>query len=181
MAMRPGDRPADLTVRLSRRHLMIGWIGLVVFLTLGIVLESLHGLKAGYYLDTRNVTRRLMWTLAHAHGTLFSLVNIVFALCLSRLTAPRERRLRLASAGLGGALALMPLGFFLGGLKLYGGDPGPGILLVPLGAVLLLVGAGAFALEMFRSWAGGQGSLDTAREHSDLGTKEARPAKRPKT
>ena len=36
-------------------------------------------------------------------------------------------------------LALLPLGFLLGGIYTYGGDPGDGILLVPVGAVLLLV------------------------------------------
>jgi hypothetical protein len=38
-----------------------------------------------------------------------------------------------------GASVLLPGGFFLGGLFLYGGDPGLGVLLVPLGALLLLV------------------------------------------
>jgi len=134
---------------------VIGWIGLLIFLTMGIVLESLHGFKSGYYLDTRNVTRRLMWTLAHSHGTLFSLVNIGFALCVTRIGAPRAGLLRIASFGLTGALALMPLGFFLGGLKLYGGDPGLGILLVPLGAILLLAGVGAVAIEVIRSRSAG--------------------------
>jgi hypothetical protein len=36
------------------------------------------------------------------------------------------------------ASILLPGGFFAGGLVYYGGDPGPGILLVPVGAVLLL-------------------------------------------
>ena len=144
----PSAQLSTAAARLSRRHLVIGWIGLLIFLTLGIILESLHGFKSAYYLDTRNVTRRLMWTLAHSHGTLFSLVNIAFALCVTRLAAPRERQLRIASFGLTGALALMPLGFFLGGLKLYGGDPGLGILLVPVGAVLLLMGVGAVAFEV---------------------------------
>ena len=33
---------------------------------------------------------------------------------------------------------MLPGGFFLGGLVIYAGDPGIGILLVPVGAVLLL-------------------------------------------
>jgi hypothetical protein len=139
------------TTRLIRRHMVIGWSGLLVFLTLGIVLETLHGFKASAYLDTRNTTRRLMWTLAHTHGTLFSLVNIVFALSLARLGMTSDKRLRLVSFAFTGALGLMPLGFFLGGLKTYGGDPGPGILLVPIGAVLLLAGVGAFTLDAIRN------------------------------
>ena len=54
-----------------RRHLRFGWWSLLCFLTLGIVLESLHGFKVGWYLDAAHSTRRLMWTLAHAHGVCF--------------------------------------------------------------------------------------------------------------
>jgi hypothetical protein len=130
---------------------LIGWTGLLVFLALGVALELLHGFKADYYLDTRNTTRRLMWTLAHTHGTLFSLVNIAFAVSVSRITPAQEALLPWASCGLYGALLLMPLGFFLGGLKFYGGDPGWGIVLVPIGAALLLLGVGAFLVALFRS------------------------------
>ena len=49
---------------LVRRHLAIGWWCLLLFLSLGIALESLHGLKLGWYLDVSNSTRRLMLTLA---------------------------------------------------------------------------------------------------------------------
>ena len=42
-------------------------------------------------------------------------------------------RLRSAKASI-----LMPAGFFLGGLFIYSGDPGLGILLVPVGGALLL-------------------------------------------
>ena len=33
---------------------------------------------------------------------------------------------------------LLPGGFFLGGVTFYSGDPGVGVLLVPIGGVLLL-------------------------------------------
>jgi hypothetical protein len=39
-----------------------------------------------------------------------------------------------------GASILMPAGFFLGGVVTYGGDPGLGIFLLPIGAFLLFVG-----------------------------------------
>ena len=58
------------------KHLKWGWWGLLVFLSMGILLEMLHGFKVGAYLDVPNTTRRMMWTLAHAHGTLLSLVHI---------------------------------------------------------------------------------------------------------
>ncbi len=127
--------PGDLT----RRHLRIGWWSLLLFLSLGIVLEALHGLKADLYLNLANETRRLMWTLAHAHGVLLSLVHVAFAATLA-LGAPRSAAAgwtRFASLGLSGATVLLPGGFFLGGVVLHGGDPGRGILLVPFGALLL--------------------------------------------
>src|SRR5262245_7865048 len=65
---------------MPRHHLLIGWWGLLVFLTMGLVLEGFHGFKVGFYLDVANETRRLLWTLAHAHGTLLALINIGFAL-----------------------------------------------------------------------------------------------------
>ena len=89
-----------LALRLSRRHLVIGWLGLFIFLALGIGLEAFHGLKTGYYLDARNASRRLMFTLAHSHGTLFAVINIVFALCVGRLRQTRGTRLKAASYSL---------------------------------------------------------------------------------
>ena len=80
-----------------------------------------------------------MWTLAHAHGTLLAAINILFGLTL-RIAAPAAMpRVRLASASLIAAGILLPLGFFLSGVAFYGGDPGLGVLLVPIGGVLLLV------------------------------------------
>ena len=78
-----------------------------------------------------------MWTLAHAHGVGLALVHLLFALTL-QLLALRPALERLASRCLIAASVLLPGGFFVGGLVYYGGDPGPGILLVPIGAVLLL-------------------------------------------
>lgn len=123
-----------------RRHLVCGWSGLFLFLAMGLVLEALHAMKIELYLDVRNETRRLMWTLAHAHGTLFSLVHLGFAASLGLTGRPAGWLQRLASACLTGALIAMPLGFFLGGVWLHAGDPGLGILLVPFGGSLMLVG-----------------------------------------
>jgi hypothetical protein len=148
--MTPLTTQSELTARLTRRHLLIGWSGLVIFLLLGILLETMHGVKAAYYLDTRNVTRRLMWTLAHTHGTLFSLVHIAFAISLGRIAVSSDACLRLASRGMTGALLLMPAGFFLGGLKFHGGDPGVGVFLVPIGALLMLLGTGSFLWGLWR-------------------------------
>ena len=119
------------------RHLRFGWSALLVFLSLGILLEGLHGFKVGWYLNESNSTRRLMFTLAHAHGTLLGLVNLAFAASLPHLTGRTARDLSLASNCLIGAGVLLPAGFFLGGISIYAGDPGLGIVLVPVGALLL--------------------------------------------
>ncbi|MFT5442256.1 MAG: hypothetical protein ACI8W3_001298 [Myxococcota bacterium] len=121
------------------RHLAMGWWGLLFFLVLGVGLESMHGFKVGLYLDVSNETRRLMWTLAHAHGALLALTNIAFGLSTNQMPEWGGAARELASRGFVAALVLMPLGFFLGGLWVYGGDPSLGILLVPVGALALFV------------------------------------------
>lgn len=122
--------------RASRRHVRFGWWALALFAGVGLTLETLHGFKLGQYLDVSNETRRLMWRLAHAHGAVIAIINVVYGLALQSGVA---RRGDFASRALLAAGVLLPLGFFLGGLVYYGGDPGLGIVLVPIGAILLLV------------------------------------------
>ncbi|MEY4545933.1 MAG: hypothetical protein RL685_2128 [Pseudomonadota bacterium] len=124
--------------KLRQRHLRFGWSTLLVFAALGAALEVLHALKLGLYLDVGNETRRLMWRLAHAHGVLLGLVNVAFALTLAHLRESPPPRPEPASACLVAATCLLPLGFLLGGAFVAGGDPGPLVLLVPLGIPLLL-------------------------------------------
>src|SRR5262245_35670473 len=124
-----------------RRHLRIGWWSLLVFAAFGLTLETLHGFKVGAYLDVTNETRRLMWRLAHAHGTLLALVHIAFGVMLRAAPELAPARLSLVSSSLAGASVPLPGGFFLGGVAFYGGDPGLGVLLVPAGALLLLLAA----------------------------------------
>jgi hypothetical protein len=138
----PGN---DGAARISNLHLRVGWWALLVYLTLGIVLESMHGFKVRWFLDVSNETRRLMWTLAHTHGTLLALVHLVFAMAILRLPGWSGSGRVLASRCLVAALILLPLGFFLGGTFIHGGDPGLGVLLVPPGALLLLVAVGLIA------------------------------------
>lgn len=145
----------DAAVAGADAHLAFGWWALFLFLMLGILLEALHAFKIGYYLDTSNETRRLMWRLAHAHGTLIALVHIAFALSLPSLAGEGSREdaeprsqggdppalalspaLSLASRCLYACAVLLPLGFFLGGVFVYGGDPGLAIVVAPIGALL---------------------------------------------
>ena len=130
--------PSAVQIDYARRHLRFGWWSLFVFATLGLLLEALHGFKVRAYLDVSNETRRLMWTLAHAHGTLLAIVHVVFGLSLATFPDLSARNLRLISTALVAASVLLPGGFFLGGIAFYSGDPGLGVLLVPVGAVLLL-------------------------------------------
>lgn len=124
---------------LSRRHLRTGWWLMLIYLTFGMLLESFHGFKLFWYLDLSNSTRRLMFTLAHSHGTLLGLLNVAFALTLPHLPDWEVDRARLAGRCLFLASLLIPAGFLFGGLAVYGGDPGLGILLVPVGAVCLFI------------------------------------------
>src|SRR5216683_2578517 len=64
----------------SDRNLSFGWWSLLVYLSLGLTLETLHGFKIGWYLDVGNEIRRLMFTLGHAHGTALALVSIAAGL-----------------------------------------------------------------------------------------------------
>jgi hypothetical protein len=123
----------------ARRHLLFGWWSLFIFAVLGLVLESLHAFKVRAYLDVSSEARRLMWTLAYVHGTLLSFVHIIYGLCLRAVPGLGGGQRRLVSSCLVGATLLLPGGFFLGGIAVYGGDPGIGVALVPLGASLLLI------------------------------------------
>jgi hypothetical protein len=122
----------------SQRHLRVGWWSLLLFGGAGLVLETLHGFKVSAYVDPSNETRRLMWTLAHAHGTLLAFIHLVFALALRSVPELRARDLRTISFSLVAASVMLPGGFFLGGVAFYSGDPGLGVLLVPFGALFLL-------------------------------------------
>jgi hypothetical protein len=100
------------------------------------------------YLNVMNETRRLMWTLAHAHGTLLGLAHLGFAFTINFTPAWASRTRNVASYSLIAASALMPGGFFLGGVWVYAGDPGLGILLVPIGGVLLFAAVLLTALSL---------------------------------
>lgn len=129
------NEPTDVDA-LIRRHLRFGWWSLLVFLTLGIALETMHGFKIGWYLDVSNETRRLMFRLAHAHGGLLGLVHIALAATLPSTGGG----VQFASRCLIAASLLLPGGFFLGGVFIHGGDPGLGVLFVPIGGLALLLG-----------------------------------------
>jgi len=128
----------------STRHLRFGWWALAVYVCLGIGLETMHGYKIGWYLDVGNEVRRLMFTLGHFHGTMLSLVNIAAGLTIRSVEGLRIKPS--VSWSLIGAAILLPGGFLLGGFVTYDGDPGTGIWLAPIGALLMLYGVVGFTL-----------------------------------
>jgi hypothetical protein len=118
-----------------RKTVRAGWLLLAISLPFGVTLEGLHGFKVQAYLASD--MRREMWRLAHAHGTLLGILCLVSA-ALAEAHIAEAIRPRVLTMIRWGAV-LMPLGFFLGGVLNSEGDPSLGILLVPVGALLLIV------------------------------------------
>jgi hypothetical protein len=131
----PIPDPATRRDPATRGALLAGWILLAVFLPLGMTLEALHALKVPLYLETP--LRREMWTLAHAHGNLLGILCLAFA-GVGERAIPAEPLRRSVSRWLRVGAVSMPVGFFLGGIRGYEGDPSLGILLVPFGGACLL-------------------------------------------
>ena len=126
-------------------HRRFAWTCLALFVALGIGLEALHGFKVEFYVSAANETRRLMWRLAHAHGTLLALVNLAYASAYESRPVARSGLVAMKVAALG-----LPLGFFAGGIVVHGGDPGLGILLVPPAEFALLWGVVMMAAAWWR-------------------------------
>lgn len=131
-----------------RNSVRFGWVALALFALLGLGLEALHLIKAPLYMEMR--IRRELWTLAHAHGVLLALINIVFGLYVAGLAERGERLRRAARALRFGALAI-PLGFLLGGIGNAETDPSLAILLVPVGAIAVLYALAVTAIASLRT------------------------------
>jgi hypothetical protein len=124
---------------------------LALFVAWGLVLDAMHALKIGLYLDVDAETRRFMWSLAHAHGLGLGFLHLGFAATLhAGLLRPR-RTLEHASTLLVWGSVLIPLGFLLGGLVTRRGDPSLGIFIVPVGGVLLASGIVLVVRELFQA------------------------------
>lgn len=122
---------------LSQHHFAIGWVGLAIAVMGGVALDAMLGTKTGLYLDVENETRRLMWRLAHAHAAGVALVHIALGAYLNTTQAEVSFSLRMASRLISVALLLLPAGFALGGIQLFGDEPGLGIFLTPIGGLAL--------------------------------------------
>lgn len=131
---------------LARRHRRFGWTALFAWMCGGLVLELFHGFKLGDYL--LDPLRRELLTLAHFHGALLSVVNLVYVRWAEAPGISAAARGRASWALIAGSI-LMPVGFLLGGLQHFDGDPGFGIFLAPLGALALLY---PVAVQMRGAW-----------------------------
>ena len=110
-----------------------GWWGLAFWLSFGLLIEGLIGFRTPGYLQDQ--MRRELFRLAHAHGTLFSMLLIIAAFSIKGgLIKPPTAAIRSLQAG----TLLMPLGFLLGAVWHSETDPNVLIFLSPLGGLLIL-------------------------------------------
>jgi len=122
-----------------------GWFGVAAWMAVGLLLEGLLGYKAPAYLN--DPQRRELFRLAHTHGTLLSGVLVLAALTSARfggasgLARPARACLRIGAV-------MMPVGFLLAGVWHPEGDPGLAIWIVPPGALLVIFGTVAMALNV---------------------------------
>lgn len=113
----------------------------------GLSLEALHGIKAPWYLEDE--LRRQLWTLAHAHGALLSLLNVLFASAAVPLFSD-ARKSALAGRMLRWGSLLVPAGFFFGGIGNSESDPSVLIVATPIGALMVLHAVASTALQAWR-------------------------------
>lgn len=122
-----------------------GWSSLTLWAAAGMALEAAHAFKLSAYLDDE-LTRMLL-RLAHAHGVGLALVVLLFGAYSPHLGARVVAHVR---APLFFAALALPLGFALGVVSHPEGDPGPGILLAPLGALALLYALARISVAAWR-------------------------------
>ena len=123
-----------------RNHFRFGWWTLALFALSGVGLETLHAFKIGVYLDVGSETRRLMWTLAHAHGALFGLLHLGWGATLASLDGLDDKRVKRVGQLLRLGTVLLPGGFALGGIWTFGTDPGlAAVVLAPVGGLVMVV------------------------------------------
>lgn len=123
-----------------------GMIGIAVWMSFGLLLEGLIAFRIPDYLS--DAITREMFRLAHAHGTLLSLVLVVVGLAWKAgfvSVAPIANwMLRIGSVA-------MPVGFMLGGIGNSVNDPSPLVFLAPIGGLMLIFGIVVCAVSFKRN------------------------------
>lgn len=127
----------------SSRHLRLSLVVTALFLALGVVIEALLGFRPPGWMEDE--LRREFLRLGHAHGAILGMLNVAIAWAVERLQTPTPWARRTRVAALLGAL-FVGFGFVGGGLWHGRTDPGPLVLLVPAGALLLLCSLVAIAV-----------------------------------
>jgi len=126
--------------------LLQAWLSIAVWMSFGLLLESLIGYRVPAYLNDE--LRRELFRLAHTHGALLNVVLLLAAICLDRgLVSASKTALWALRIG----VVLMPLGFLLGGIWHTEGEPGFGVGLAPLGGLLVIFGVVNLAISAFRA------------------------------
>jgi hypothetical protein len=138
----------------SRVHARFGWTLLLLAMLFGAVMETLEGFRWAPLVG--DAWRLRLWSLAHFHGAALGLVNLVYVQWADARALGEASRARASRMLLLGSAAL-PLGFLLGGIGHPEGDPSLGILLSPVGALLVLYTVAAQTVAVWRGPAPGEG------------------------
>ena len=121
------------------------WISLAVFMTFGLLFEGLIGYRSPVYLN--DPMRRELFRLAHAHGTILSLLVLV----ADQYLVSRNKILPSSAVwALRIGAIMMPIGFLLGGISHTETDPHFLIILSPIGGVLLIFGTISLSIASLR-------------------------------
>ncbi|HYV48399.1 MAG TPA: hypothetical protein VFA20_26245 [Myxococcaceae bacterium] len=134
-----GQAATAATAPAAEVHVRAGWTLLALGLAFGVTLEALEAFRVSWVVA--DAWRNRLWSLAHFHADAMGLLNLVY-----RPYARGAAESRALAAG----SALIPVGFVLGGLAHSEGDPGLGILLVPVGATLVISVAVRQAIRAWR-------------------------------
>jgi hypothetical protein len=116
-------------MKFTKTQFCFAWI--CFWISFGLLLDSFMGMKQLFYLS--NPIRREMWRLAHAHGTLLTLVFLTYGHFRGFAKKQHENMMFIG-------MLLMPVGFFLGGIVTTEIDPFVGVFLVPVGGLLFVLG-----------------------------------------
>lgn len=123
-----------------------GWWSLAVWLSFGLFLEGLIGFRTPVYLQDE--MRRELFRLAHAHGTVLSVVLLVAVAFVERsLASPPTVALRLLQLG----TLIMPLGFLIGGIWHTETDPNFAVFLSPAGGLMIIFAVISIAFTVRKS------------------------------
>lgn len=149
---------APVAEGLARVHARFGWTLLLVAMLFGAVMETLEGFRWAPLVG--DAWRQRLWSLAHFHGAALGLVNLVYVQWADARALAEGSRVRASRMLLLGSASL-PLGFLLGGIGHPEGDPSLGILLAPVGALLVLY---TVATQTYAVWRGPASGNTRGRE-----------------